>query len=52
MGVRLKEEIRQCLAINALPKEMKQERIEEHNTKLSENTNKNFKVYVIKILDC
>ncbi len=29
MGIRLKEEIRQCLIINALPKELKKERLEQ-----------------------
>ena len=29
MGIRLKEEIRQCLLINSLPKELKKERLEQ-----------------------
>lgn len=31
MGVRLKEDIRQCLLINSLPKEIKNERIQQTN---------------------
>jgi len=35
MGIRLKEEIRQCLLINALPKEMKKERLEQTGAEIT-----------------
>ena len=35
MGIRLKEEIRQCLLINALPKELKKQRLERGGTELT-----------------
>ncbi len=35
MGIRLKEEIRQCLLINALPKELKKERLEQTSSEIT-----------------
>lgn len=35
MGIRLKEDIRQCLLINALPKGLKKERIERASAEIT-----------------
>ena len=37
MGIRLKEEIRQCLIINSLPKELKKERLEQSSVESARN---------------
>lgn len=47
MGVRLKEDIRQCLAINALPKEVKQERMEDLPAKAKQSQPESKVEYVL-----